>query len=78
MANDEIIVSKVPKHETRSCNICNAQNYRSSFCNLGRYTEDLYNIRIGYVVICLCRECSEKLVKNITEFIQKGGATDGE
>jgi hypothetical protein len=73
---DKIFVSKVPKHETRSCNICDARNYHSTFCNLGGYTEDLYNIRIGYIVICLCRECSVKLAKNITEFIQKGGVDE--
>ena len=69
---NEIIVSKVEKNDISSCNICYARNYKTSTgFGLGEYDENLYKLLIGHFESCLCRNCLENVVTNITDFLRK-------
>lgn len=70
---DKIIVSKVEKHDIRSCNSCYARNYENEFDNLssGEYVENLYSLQIGQLESCLCKKCMTEVVMKIVGFLGK-------
>lgn len=45
------------EHVIASCKGCYAQNYRSQGHMIGKYIQDLYDVRIGSMVVCLCPDC---------------------
>ena len=54
---DNVKISIVPtEHTIASCNGCFAQNYKSGHM-IGKYVQDLYDVRIGSMVVCLCSNC---------------------
>lgn len=58
---DKINISITPtEHDIASCNGCFARNYRADGNRIGAAGEcaqDLYDVRIGSLVACLCPKC---------------------
>lgn len=58
---DGINISIIPtEHTIASCNGCFARNFRtddSRIDGVGEYVQDLYDVRIGSLVACLCPKC---------------------
>lgn len=55
---DDVRISITPtEHDIASCNGCYAQNYRSKVLTGGKYVQDIYDVRIGSMVMCLCPDC---------------------
>ena len=46
---------------TRSCNSCDAINHKSTILPSARIVKNLYDVRVGYSVLCLCGECLREL-----------------
>ena len=55
--NDVRISITPTEHVIASCNGCFAQNYKPEDNAAGKYVQDLYDIRIGSMVMCLCPDC---------------------
>ena len=54
---DDVRISIAPtEHTIASCNGCFAQNYKSDHM-ISKYVQDLYDVRIGSLVACLCPDC---------------------
>ena len=68
------------KFSVASCNICYARNYESDNERaLGVYKEDLYNLHIGNMCICLCKDCLRLIGNQIIDlFAADGKDTKGE
>lgn len=55
---DDVRISITPtEHDIASCNGCFAQNYKPEDSAAGKYVQDLYDVRIGSMVMCLCPDC---------------------
>ncbi len=58
---DGVNISIIPtEHTIASCNGCFARNFRtddSRIDGVGEYVQDLYDVRIGSLVACLCPKC---------------------
>lgn len=58
---DNVYISIAPTdHVFASCNGCFAHNYRTDDERIdggGEYVQDLYDVRIGSLVACLCPKC---------------------
>lgn len=55
---DNVNISIAPTEQAiASCKGCYAQNYRSQDRMIGKYVQDLYDVRIGSMVVCLCPDC---------------------
>lgn len=53
---DGVNISIIPtEHTIASCNGCFARNFRTD--GVGEYVQDLYDVRIGSLVACLCPKC---------------------
>ena len=51
-----------------SCNICFARNYDPDAVNaLGVYKENLYDLHIGSMAMCLCKDCLKLIGRKIAE-----------
>lgn len=44
-------------HVFASCNGCFARNFEAEDNAVGEYVQDLYDVRIGSLVACLCPKC---------------------
>lgn len=57
----DVKISIIPtEHVIASCNGCFARNFRtddSRIGGVGEYVQDLYDVRIGSFVACLCPKC---------------------
>lgn len=65
-----ITVTKVNGYN-RSCNECDARNYKSKFDPPEAKPEDIYELTIGTFCIALCRKCLREVRDMTTEFLQK-------
>ena len=63
-----------------SCNVCYARNYDPDGENtFGVYKKDLYDLHIGSMCICLCKDCLKLIAGKIAETIgAEGNDTKGE
>lgn len=53
-----------------SCNVCFGRNYETDNENaLGDYKKSLYNLHIGNLCICLCKDCLRLIDNKITAFL---------
>lgn len=57
--------------DTRCCNACYARNYDEPGQAMGARVDRLLTIQAGQTVICLCDECARKLIRSLSEQIQK-------
>ena len=63
---DNVNISIKPTyHEIASCNGCFARNFRAQGGGVGEYVQDLYDVRIGSFVACLCPKCLAVLQQQI-------------
>lgn len=58
--------------DSRSCNCCDARNYKSSFPGFGRQVDVIYDVNIGGLVPALCEDC----LRNLYSIL--GGIVNGE
>lgn len=50
-----------------SCNVCFARNYKPDAVNaLGVYKKNLYDLHIGSMCMCLCKDCLKLIGQKIT------------
>ena len=69
VSRSEVSINK-EKFGIASCNICFARNYEADDKNaLGEYKKNLYNLHIGNMCICLCKDCLLLIASRITSFI---------
>ena len=62
------------KFSIASCNVCYARNYESDDKRaLGVYKKDLYNLRIGNMCICLCKDCLRLIGNQIIDLFALEG-----
>ena len=62
------------KFSIASCNVCYARNYESDDKRaLGVYKKDLYNLRIGNMCICLCKDCLRLIGNQIIDLFALQG-----
>jgi len=55
-----------------SCNVCFGRNYDPDAVNtLGEYKESLYNLHIGNLCMCLCKDCLRLIDKKIVAFLDE-------
>lgn len=63
---DKFNISITPtEHDIASCNGCFARNFRADGDGVGEYVQDLYDVRIGSLVACLCPKCLGELEQQI-------------
>lgn len=49
-----------------SCNVCYARNYDPDAVNaLGVYKENLYDLHIGSMTMCMCKDCLKLIGQKI-------------
>ena len=60
----------------RSCGSCDAINYKPTISYNARIVEKLYEIRIGYSVLCLCGECLRELRILANQYESEGADDD--
>lgn len=53
------------EHDIASCNGCFARNFGADGDGVGEYAQDLYDVRIGSLVACLCPKCLGALEQRI-------------
>lgn len=61
------ICVKRTEEPIRSCNSCFARNYTSDIS--GQSVDTLYDIRIGSMVNCVCKDCLKKLIAEATSIL---------
>lgn len=52
---------KINKEEIRSCNGCLAINFDSCVAKDRKKVDTLYDVVIGNMVVCLCKDCLKRL-----------------
>ncbi|MBE6774373.1 MAG: hypothetical protein E7544_09145 [Ruminococcaceae bacterium] len=65
-----ITVTKVNGYN-RSCNECQARNYKSKFDPPEAKQEDIYELSIGTFCIALCRKCMTEVNACVAEYLDK-------
>lgn len=59
--------------DIRSCNECGKINYKPNFSFHAEYSQELYELRIGYTVLCVCKDCLKELCSLANEILNKKG-----
>lgn len=72
---------KISKKNIRSCNNCSARNYEGYFSCESKIVDELYELQVSTMCICLCRDCLEDLQNIIGNFLtdhptEKGGVQE--
>ena len=74
----EVYISK-EKLGIMSCNVCYARNYKTDKEGaLGVFKKDLYELHIGNMCVCLCKDCLKLIEGKIAETINAQGEDAGE
>ena len=76
-----IELKEISKEDIRSCNNCSARNYKSSLSYGSKVVDNLYELQVSSMCICLCRDCLEDLQNIVDNFLtnhptEKGGAEE--
>ena len=68
------------KDKIASCNVCYARNYETDRRNaLGVYKSDLFDLHIGNMCVCLCKDCLRLIGNQIIDiFAMERKDTKGE
>lgn len=73
----ERLYVKVCEDKIRSCNVCFDRTYSGNANGrmLGEQVDVLYEVKIGSMVMVMCKKCLEELRGQIGSVVQKEGET---